>query len=76
MMVISGVCSRSGLVLDAVLVATSSRMTSRFPTRRRADPAPRRSLGLLLMIVGFSTFCFTLLLHATSVSYGSTTHEA
>ena len=27
-------------------------------------------LGLLLMIVGFSTFCFTLLLHATSVSYG------
>ena len=28
-------------------------------------------LGLMLMIVGFSTFCFTLLLHATSVSYGS-----
>ena len=24
----------------------------------------------MLMIVGFSTFCFTLLLHATSVSYG------
>ncbi len=26
--------------------------------------------GLLLMIVGFSTFCFTLLLHATDVRYG------
>ena len=24
----------------------------------------------MLMIMGFSTFCFTLLLHATSVSYG------
>jgi hypothetical protein len=29
-------------------------------------------LGLMLMIVGFSTFCFTLLLHATAVSYGQT----
>lgn len=27
--------------------------------------------GLMLMIVGFSTFCFTLLLHATTVRYGS-----
>jgi glycosyltransferase involved in cell wall biosynthesis len=27
--------------------------------------------GLLLMIVGFSTFCFTLLLHATQVRYGA-----
>ncbi len=26
--------------------------------------------GLLLMIIGFGTFCFTLLLHATDVSYG------
>lgn len=26
--------------------------------------------GLLLLIVGFSTFCFTLLLHATTVRYG------
>jgi glycosyltransferase involved in cell wall biosynthesis len=26
--------------------------------------------GLLLMIVGFSAFCFTLVLHATGVSYG------
>jgi glycosyltransferase involved in cell wall biosynthesis len=28
-------------------------------------------IGLLFMIVGFSTFCFTLLLHATEVRYGS-----
>ena len=27
-------------------------------------------VGLLFMIVGFSTFCFTLLLHATDVRYG------
>ena len=27
-------------------------------------------LGLLFMIVGFGTFCFTLLLHATDVRYG------
>ncbi len=26
--------------------------------------------GLLFMIVGFSSFCFTLLLHATGVRYG------
>jgi glycosyltransferase involved in cell wall biosynthesis len=26
--------------------------------------------GLLLMIIGFGTFCFTLLLHATDVRYG------
>ncbi len=28
--------------------------------------------GLLLMIVGFGTFCFTLVLHATDVRYGPT----
>src|SRR5260370_13786396 len=27
-------------------------------------------VGLLFMITGFSTFCFTLLLHATEVRYG------
>jgi glycosyltransferase involved in cell wall biosynthesis len=27
-------------------------------------------LGLLFMIIGFTTFCFTLLLHATEVHYG------
>ena len=39
-------------------------------------PSPRSALdhlavvGLLLVIVGFSSFCFTLLLHATGVRYG------
>lgn len=28
-------------------------------------------VGLLFMIIGFSTFCFTLLLHATDVRYGN-----
>jgi hypothetical protein len=28
-------------------------------------------VGLLFMIIGFSTFCFTLLLHATDVRYGA-----
>jgi hypothetical protein len=28
-------------------------------------------IGLLFMIIGFSTFCFTLLLHATEVRYGT-----
>ena len=27
-------------------------------------------IGLMFMMLGFSTFCFTLLLHATDVSYG------
>ena len=27
-------------------------------------------VGLLFMIIGFSTFCFALLLHATDVRYG------
>ena len=29
-------------------------------------------VGLLFMIIGFSTFCFALLLHATDVRYGET----
>ena len=47
----------------------SSAATTRSPTRRPAVPH-LGVLGLMLMIVGFSTFCFTLLLHATSVRYG------
>jgi glycosyltransferase involved in cell wall biosynthesis len=33
-------------------------------------------LGLLLMIMGFSTFCFTLLIHATAVRYGRSSQES
>lgn len=70
MMVISGGLFAVGLVLDIVLLAT-------FISRDFTLPDPSTTLphlavlGLMLMIVGFSTFCFTLLLHATSVSYGS-----
>jgi hypothetical protein len=32
---------------------------------------PPATTGLLFMISGFSTFCFTLLLHATEVRYGT-----
>lgn len=31
--------------------------------------------GMLLMIVGFSTFCFTLVLHATGVRYGAPSQQ-
>ena len=31
-------------------------------------------VGLLFMIIGFSTFCFTLVLHATEVRYGEGDH--
>ena len=69
MMVISGVLFTVGLALAVVLLAT-------FISRDFTLPDPSSTvphlgvLGLMLMIVGFSTFCFTLLLHATSVSYG------
>jgi glycosyltransferase involved in cell wall biosynthesis len=47
-----------------------------YVTHRFSLPAPSSVLdhlgitGLLFMIMGFSTFCFTLLLHATDVHYG------
>jgi glycosyltransferase involved in cell wall biosynthesis len=70
MMVISGSAFGVGAALVAALVI-------RFLTSDYALPDASAALnhlgivGLLLMIVGFSTFCFTLLLHATSVSYGA-----
>ncbi len=33
-------------------------------------------VGLLFMIIGFSTFCFTLLLHATEIRYGGKNDDA
>jgi glycosyltransferase involved in cell wall biosynthesis len=69
MMVISGVLFATGLVLDVVLAVTF--VTSDFELPDPSTTIPHLGvLGLMLMIVGFSTFCFTLLLHATSVSYG------
>ena len=58
-------CSRVGLVLDHRAGRdTSSALDFALPDAR---PTINHlaSLGLLLMIFGFSTFCFTLLLHAT-----------
>lgn len=43
----------------------------------RSVPPPESAIdhlaitGLLFMIIGFSTFCFTLVLHATEVRYGN-----
>ncbi len=69
MMMISGIGFALGLALVIALVVT-------FISRDLALPAASAVVvhlgvvGLLLMIMSFSTFCFTLLLHATSVSYG------
>ena len=75
MMMISGSLFAVGLAL----VRRPGGHVHQQATSRSRPPRPPSShlgvLGLLLMIIGFSTFCFTLLLHATSVSYGSTTHD-
>jgi hypothetical protein len=58
-----------GLALGVVLLVTFISRDATLPDTSTAMPH-LGALGLMLMIVGFSTFCFTLLLHATSVSYG------
>jgi glycosyltransferase involved in cell wall biosynthesis len=66
----SAVAFAVGFVLDAILVGY-------FVAHDFALPSAQSTvnhlgiIGLLLMIVGFSTFCFTLLLHATQVRYGA-----
>jgi glycosyltransferase involved in cell wall biosynthesis len=66
----SGVLFLVGFVLDAVLVGY-------YVTHAFSLPDAQSTLnhaaitGLLFMIAGFSTFCFTLLLHATQVRYGA-----
>jgi glycosyltransferase involved in cell wall biosynthesis len=66
----SAVTFAVGFALDAILVGY-------FVAHDFALPSAQSTvnhlgiLGLLLMIVGFSTFCFTLLLHATQVRYGA-----
>lgn len=58
-----------GLALVAALVVTYFDHDLALP-----DPSATINhlaiLGVFLMVIGFSTFSFTLLLHATSVSYG------
>jgi hypothetical protein len=69
MMVISGALFAVGVALEAVLLVTF--ISRDFSLPDPSSVVPHLSvLGLMLTIVGFSTFCFTLLLHATSVSYG------
>jgi hypothetical protein len=60
----------------AGLGCLSALVVSYFRHDRRVPP-PESALdhlaitGLLFMIIGFSTFCFTLVLHATEVRYGN-----
>jgi hypothetical protein len=66
----SGVLFLAGFLLDLILVVY-------YVTHSFSLPEPQSTInhlaitGLLLMIFGFSTFCFTLLLHATQVRYGA-----
>lgn len=71
----STVLASAGMfVLGAVLVAL---LIVHYFTHDFSLPAASSTInhlaitGLLLMIIGFSTFCFTLLLHATEVRYGT-----
>jgi glycosyltransferase involved in cell wall biosynthesis len=70
----SGVIFLLGATLVGVLVAD-------FVSRgfSLADPSSAVThlgvVGLLLTIIGFSTFCFTLLIHATAVRYGAPDDE-
>lgn len=70
----SGVVFLLGATLVGVLVAD-------FVSRgfSLADPSSAVThlgvVGLLLTIIGFSTFCFTLLIHATAVRYGAPDDE-
>lgn len=65
----------SGMVF-AVGFALSASVLVHYVTHDFSLPSPASALdhlgivGLLFMIMGFSTFCFTLLLHATDVRYG------
>ncbi|MDX6204493.1 MAG: hypothetical protein QOF39_550 [Frankiales bacterium] len=67
---VSGALFAAGLAFDVALtvryVADDFRLPSATSTLDHLA-----IVGMLLMILGFSTFCFTLLLHATSVRYGS-----
>ena len=67
---VSGLVFTAGLALDVAFVIYYARNSFLLP-----DPqAPINHLaitGLLFMATGFSTFCFTLLLHATRVRYGT-----
>lgn len=66
----SGAIFAAGLALAAALLVYY--LTHQFSLPGTASVLDHLAIvGLLFMIVGFSTFCFTLLLHATEVRYGN-----
>jgi glycosyltransferase involved in cell wall biosynthesis len=66
----SGALFLVGFLLDAILVVNW--VTHSFSLGDTQSTINHLAItGLLFMIFGFSTFCFTLLLHATQVRYGA-----
>jgi glycosyltransferase involved in cell wall biosynthesis len=71
----SGLLFLVGLLLDLVLVVHY--VTHSFTLPDAQSTINHAAItGLLFMIFGFSTFCFTLLLHATQVRYGGVDEHA
>jgi hypothetical protein len=67
---VSAVLFMVGLALDVAFVVYYVRNS--FLLSDPQSPINHLAItGLLFMATGFSTFCFTLLLHATRVRYGA-----
>ena len=66
----------AGFALFVVGTGLLASLAVQYLARGHALPGPASTVdhlavtGLLLVIVGFTTFCFTLLLHATGVRFG------
>jgi glycosyltransferase involved in cell wall biosynthesis len=67
---VSAVLFMIGFALDVALVVHYVHNSFRLPNPQ-ATINHLAITGLLFMALGFSTFCFTLLLHATRVRYGA-----
>ena len=67
---VSAVLSTVGFALDIAFAIYYVRNSFVLP-QTRATINYLAITGLLFMAIGFSTFCFTLLLHATRVRYGT-----
>lgn len=67
---VSAVLFTVGFALDVALVVHYIDNSLRLPNPQ-ATINHLAITGLLFMAIGFSTFCFTLLLHATRVRYGA-----
>jgi glycosyltransferase involved in cell wall biosynthesis len=73
--VLSAVLFVVGFALDVALVVHYVHNSLRLPNPQ-ATINHLAITGLLFMALGFSTFCFTLLLHATRVRYGARDDES